>query len=39
LTRQVLGDGWLRTGDLGCIDVDGEVQLVGARERFARERA
>ena len=37
LTRQVLGAGWLRTGDLGCIDADGEVQLVGAREKLVRE--
>ena len=32
LTRAVLGDGSFRTGDLGCIDGDGEVQLVRARE-------
>ena len=37
-TREVLGDGWLRTGDVGYLDTDGHL-FVLARERAMIKRA
>ncbi len=33
-TSQVLRDGWLHTGDLGCIDASGHLQLFGRRKNM-----
>ena len=31
-TREALADGWLRTGDLGCVDRQGAVWITGRRK-------
>jgi long-chain acyl-CoA synthetase len=34
LTREALVDGYLRTGDLGCIDASGHLKLVGRKKNM-----
>ena len=38
ITERVLADGWLRTGDAGSIDHDGDVMLVGRYKSMIRRR-
>jgi crotonobetaine/carnitine-CoA ligase len=38
ITERVLADGWLRTGDAGYIDDDGDVMLVGRYKSMIRRR-
>jgi carnitine-CoA ligase len=35
---RVDADGWLRTGDLGCIDNDGDIRLIGRVKEMIRRR-
>ncbi len=35
-TTDVIRDGWYRTGDLGCVEVDGFIRITGRVSRFAK---
>jgi len=35
-TAEALGDGWLRTGDIGCIDADGFLHFLGRRKEMLK---
>ncbi len=37
-TAEVCNDYWLRTGDLGCLDADGEFRFVGREAQWLRRR-
>ena len=38
ITERTLDDGWLRTGDAGYVDDDGDVVLVGRYKEMIRRR-
>jgi len=35
-TAESLVDGWLRTGDIGCIDIDGFIHFLGRRKEMLK---